>query len=59
MATNGFNPDNIVSDHGEKAPNIVYKARLTGDYWVAVKRFPKSAWPDARQFAVYLNLFPY
>ena len=44
-----------MSDHGEKAPNIVYKARLSGDYWVAVKSFPKSAWPDARQFAVFIS----
>ncbi|KAH7286917.1 hypothetical protein KP509_32G027900 [Ceratopteris richardii] len=51
IATGGFNPDNIVSDHGEKAPNIVYKGRLAIDYWVAVKRLPKTAWPDAKQFA--------
>lgn len=50
-ATGGFSADNIVSDHGEKAPNIVYKGRLANDYWVAVKCFPKTAWPDARQFA--------
>eukprot|EP00249_Psilotum_nudum_P002089 c14940_g1_i1 orf=1-204(-) len=24
VATNGFSPGNIVSEHGEKAPNIVY-----------------------------------
>lgn len=51
IATGGFSPENIVSDHGEKAPNIVYKGRLANDYWVAVKWFPKTAWPDARQFA--------
>lgn len=51
IATSAFSPENIVSDHGEKAPNIVYKARLASDYWVAVKSFPKSAWPDAKQFA--------
>ncbi|KAI5084028.1 hypothetical protein GOP47_0000197 [Adiantum capillus-veneris] len=51
IATSGFSPENIVSDHGEKAPNIVYKARIATDYWVAVKSFPKSAWPDAKQFA--------
>ncbi|KAE8717276.1 putative serine/threonine-protein kinase [Hibiscus syriacus] len=27
-ATNGFSSDNIVSEHGEKAPNIVYKVKL-------------------------------
>eukprot|EP00250_Pteridium_aquilinum_P021628 c25182_g5_i1 orf=618-1139(+) len=51
MATGGFSPENIVSDHGEKAPNIVYKGKLANEYWVAVKSFPKAAWPDARQFA--------
>eukprot|EP00249_Psilotum_nudum_P022993 c28717_g1_i3 orf=439-1905(-) len=50
-ATNGFSPENIVSEHGEKAPNIVYKGRMASNYWLAVKCFPKSAWPDARQFA--------
>lgn len=51
IATSGFSSENIVSDHGEKAPNIVYRARLSSDYFVAVKSFPKSAWPDAKQFA--------
>ncbi|CAA7392692.1 unnamed protein product [Spirodela intermedia] len=50
-ATGGFSPENIVSEHGEKAPNVVYRGRLpAGDRVVAVKRFNKSAWPDARQF---------
>ncbi|KAL3626930.1 Serine/threonine-protein kinase bsk5 [Castilleja foliolosa] len=49
-ATNGFSSDNIVSEHGEKAPNIVYKGLLENESWVAVKRFNKSAWPDSRQF---------
>ncbi|CAI0540307.1 unnamed protein product [Linum tenue] len=50
-ATSGFSPDNIVSEHGEKAPNVVYKGKLRGeDRWIAVKRFNKSAWPDSRQF---------
>ncbi|GFQ02972.1 probable serine/threonine-protein kinase at5g41260 [Phtheirospermum japonicum] len=49
-ATNGFSSDNIVSEHGEKAPNIVYKGLLENERWVAVKRFNKSAWPDSRQF---------
>lgn len=52
-ATSGFSPDNIVSEHGEKAPNVVYKARIEDDdKLVAVKRFNKSAWPDSRQFLV-------
>ncbi|GMP89518.1 hypothetical protein CsSME_00041059 [Camellia sinensis var. sinensis] len=49
-ATSGFSADNIVSEHGEKAPNIVYKGRLEDGTWIAVKRFNKSAWPDSRQF---------
>ncbi|KAJ1406929.1 Tetratricopeptide-like helical domain superfamily [Sesbania bispinosa] len=49
-ATSGFSPDNIVSEHGEKAPNVVYKGRVEDDRLVAVKRFNKSAWPDPRQF---------
>ncbi|XP_043698579.1 serine/threonine-protein kinase BSK5-like [Telopea speciosissima] len=50
IATSGFSVDNIVSEHGEKAPNVVYKGRLENDRWIAVKRFNKSAWPDTRQF---------
>lgn len=49
-ATSGFSSDNIVSEHGEKAPNIVYKGKLDADRWIAVKRFNKLAWPDSRQF---------
>ncbi|KAL8517408.1 hypothetical protein ACS0TY_015591 [Phlomoides rotata] len=49
-ATKGFSSDNIVSEHGEKAPNVVYKGFLENEGWVAVKRFNKSAWPDSRQF---------
>ena len=51
-ATSSFSPDNIVSEHGEKAPNVVYKGRTEDDRLVAVKRFNKSAWPDPRQFLV-------
>jgi hypothetical protein len=51
-ATCGFLSDNIVSEHGLKAPNIVYKGKLDNDRWVAVKRFNKLAWPDSRQFIV-------
>ncbi|KAH6762027.1 kinase with tetratricopeptide repeat domain-containing protein [Perilla frutescens var. hirtella] len=49
-ATHGFSSDNIVSEHGEKAPNVVYKGFLENEGWIAVKRFNKSAWPDSRQF---------
>lgn len=41
-----------MSEHGEKAPNVVYRGKLDEDRWIAVKRFNKSAWPDARQFLV-------
>ncbi|KAL9231023.1 hypothetical protein vseg_006297 [Gypsophila vaccaria] len=49
-ATSGFASENIVSEHGEKAPNIVYKGKLDNQRRIAVKRFNRSAWPDARQF---------
>ncbi len=51
-ATSGFAVENIVSEHGEKAPNVVYKGKLENQLRIAVKRFNRSAWPDARQFLV-------
>ncbi|XP_051137401.1 serine/threonine-protein kinase BSK7-like [Andrographis paniculata] len=50
IATSGFAVENIVSEHGEKAPNVVYKGKLENQRKIAVKRFNRSAWPDARQF---------
>ncbi|KAH7513937.1 serine/threonine-protein kinase BSK7 [Ziziphus jujuba] len=50
IATSGFAVENIVSEHGEKAPNVVYKGKLENQRRIAVKRFNRSAWPDARQF---------
>ncbi|KAK6947772.1 Serine-threonine/tyrosine-protein kinase, catalytic domain [Dillenia turbinata] len=50
IATSGFAVENIVSEHGEKAPNVVYKGKLESQRRIAVKRFNRSAWPDARQF---------
>ncbi|CAN6984710.1 unnamed protein product [Brassica rapa subsp. trilocularis] len=50
-ATNNFSSDNIVSESGEKAPNLVYKGRLQNRRWIAVKKFTKMAWPDPKQFA--------
>ncbi|CAA6655605.1 unnamed protein product [Spirodela intermedia] len=50
LATSGFALENIVSEHGEKAPNIVYKGKLDAQRRIAVKRFNKFAWPDPRQF---------
>lgn len=52
QATSGFAMENIVSEHGEKAPNVVYKGKLENQVRIAVKRFNRSAWPDARQFLV-------
>lgn len=51
-ATSGFAVENIVSEHGEKAPNVVYKGKLDNQKRIAVKRFNRSAWPDSRQFVV-------
>ncbi|KAB5557753.1 hypothetical protein DKX38_008662 [Salix brachista] len=56
-ATNNFSPEFIVSESGEKAPNVVYKGRLQNQNisnnrsWIAVKKFTKLAWPDPKQFA--------
>ncbi|MBA0678597.1 hypothetical protein Goari_019934 [Gossypium aridum] len=62
-ATSGFCTDNIVSEHGEKAPNVVYRGKLDGeDRLVAVKRFNRSAWPDPRHCrgrALYHDLNAY
>ncbi|KAK2986026.1 hypothetical protein RJ640_022774 [Escallonia rubra] len=49
-ATSSFAVENIVSEHGEKAPNVVYKGKLNNQIRIAVKRFNRMAWPDARQF---------
>ncbi|KAF3434836.1 hypothetical protein FNV43_RR21923 [Rhamnella rubrinervis] len=50
-ATNNFSSEFIVSESGEKAPNLVYKGRLQNRRWIAVKKFTKMAWPDPKQFA--------
>lgn len=54
LATSGFALENIVSEHGEKAPNIVYRGKLDAQRRIAVKRFNKFAWPDPRQFLVQI-----
>ena len=56
-ATSGFAVENIVSEHGEKAPNVVYKGKLENQVRIAVKRFNRSAWPDSRQFLVSFVVF--
>ena len=55
-ATSGFATENIVSEHGEKAPNVVYKGKLDNQRRIAVKRFNRKAWPDSRQFLVMNDL---
>lgn len=50
-ATKGFSADLIVSESGEKAPNFVYRGKLDQNRVIAVKRFPKTAWPDAKGFS--------
>ncbi|KAI4371881.1 hypothetical protein MLD38_010178 [Melastoma candidum] len=49
-ATNGFSSDLIVSESGEKAPNVVYRGKLKNNRYVAIKRFSKQSWPDPQQF---------
>lgn len=56
-ATNNFSSEFIVSESGEKAPNVVYKGRLQNRRWIAVKKFTKLAWPDPKQFAVFYALY--
>ncbi|CAA7026106.1 unnamed protein product [Microthlaspi erraticum] len=50
MATSGFAMENVVSDDGQTAPNVVYKGKLENHTKIAVKRFSRMAWPDPRQF---------
>uniref|UniRef100_A0A2N9IXX7 non-specific serine/threonine protein kinase n=1 Tax=Fagus sylvatica TaxID=28930 RepID=A0A2N9IXX7_FAGSY len=49
-ATNGFSSELIVSESGEKAPNVVYRGKLRNNSIVAIKRFSKLSWPDPHQF---------
>ncbi|KAK4744825.1 hypothetical protein SAY87_011137 [Trapa incisa] len=49
-ATNGFSSELIISESGEKAPNVVYKGKLRNNRFVAIKRFSKQSWPDPQQF---------
>nr|XP_018624442.1 serine/threonine-protein kinase BSK1-like isoform X2 [Nicotiana tomentosiformis] len=50
-ATNNFSSELIVSESGEKAPNVVYKGRLQNCHCIAVKKFSRLAWPDPKLFA--------
>lgn len=58
-ATNGFSSELIVSESGEKAPNVVYKGKLRNNGLVAIKRFSKQSWPDPQQFVVIYFHFLY
>ncbi|OMO49686.1 hypothetical protein COLO4_38447 [Corchorus olitorius] len=49
-ATNGFSNELIVSESGEKAPNVVYKGKPKNSRVVAIKRFSRQSWPDPHQF---------
>ncbi|GFY90395.1 BR-signaling kinase 2 [Actinidia rufa] len=51
-ATNGFNSELIVSESGERAPNVVYRGKLRNNRVVAIKRFSKQSWPDPQPFVV-------
>lgn len=51
-ATNGFSSELIVSESGEKAPNVVYKGKLKNNCVVAIKRFSRQSWSDPHQFVV-------
>ncbi|CAI0552993.1 unnamed protein product [Linum tenue] len=49
-AANGFSSEFIVSESGEKAPNVVYRGKLKDNRLVAIKRFSNLSWPDPQQF---------
>ncbi|CDP04318.1 unnamed protein product [Coffea canephora] len=58
MAPSRFSIENIVSEHGDRARNVVYKGQFEDDAsWIAVKHFNKFAWPDSRQFLVVITPF--
>ncbi|XAR63072.1 Non-specific serine/threonine protein kinase [Bertholletia excelsa] len=49
-ATSGFAIENILSENGERAPNVVYKGKLENQQRIVVKRYNKTAWPNAKEF---------
>lgn len=58
VSTSGFSVANIVSEQGEKAPNVIYKGQLKDDSgFIAIKRFNQFAWPNSCQFLVRLLVF--
>ncbi|KFK24619.1 hypothetical protein AALP_AA8G002700 [Arabis alpina] len=50
IATDGFSFGNIVSEHNDWTPNIVYKGKLGDGRRIAVKRFQSLSWPDPFEF---------
>ncbi|PHU30991.1 putative serine/threonine-protein kinase [Capsicum chinense] len=50
VATNDLSSELIVSESGEKAPNVVYRGKLRSNRLVAINRFSRQSWPDAQQF---------
>ncbi|XP_010553059.1 PREDICTED: probable serine/threonine-protein kinase At5g41260 [Tarenaya hassleriana] len=50
IATGDFSAGNIVSEHNDRVPNIVYKGKLDDGRTIAVKRFQRLAWPDPFEF---------
>ncbi|KAK1265888.1 putative serine/threonine-protein kinase [Acorus gramineus] len=57
LATSGFAGENIVSEQGEKAPNVVYKGKLENQRRIAVKRFRETEpmkWPMRLRVVLYL-----
>ncbi|XP_019097638.1 PREDICTED: probable serine/threonine-protein kinase At5g41260 isoform X3 [Camelina sativa] len=50
IATDGFSTGNIVSEHNDSVPNIVYKGKLGDGRRIAVKRFQRLSWPDPFEF---------
>uniref|UniRef100_A0A804N3R9 Uncharacterized protein n=1 Tax=Zea mays TaxID=4577 RepID=A0A804N3R9_MAIZE len=44
LAASGFGMENIVYEHGEKEPNVVYKGKLDAQRHIVVKLSNHSAW---------------
>jgi hypothetical protein len=44
LAASGFGMENIVYEHGEKEPNVVYKGKLDAQRQIVVKLSNHSAW---------------
>ncbi|KAM0942295.1 putative protein kinase RLK-Pelle-RLCK-XII-1 family [Dioscorea sansibarensis] len=55
VATRGFAHQCMLSKDGNKLANFVYKGRLHGGQPIAVKRFSKDTWPDAKLFREVAN----